>query len=185
MKVLAICGSPRKEGNTEIMLKEALKGAEEEGAEAELITLAEKRIEYCLGCDDCKYPCVIRDDMDEIYKKMINADIIILGTPVYWCTLSGLLKNFIDRCTCLNEPDFKLKDKIGGGITVSGYFVGNVEALYAIWDFFNWTEMIMPGRNSAEGFALKAGEILKRKDDLKNARDLGKRLVKFYKEKLK
>ena len=182
MLVVGVCGSPRKEGNTEIMLKEALKGAKEEGAEAELIQLAEKHIEYCLGCDDCKYPCKIRDDMDEIYETLLKADIIILGSPIYYCTISGLLKNFMDRCTCLLYHKHKLKDKIGGGITVSGYFVGNVECLYIIWDFFNWQDMIMPGRNSAEGFARKKGEILKRSEDLKEAKELGKRLVRFYKK---
>ncbi len=185
MLVVGVCGSPRKEGNTEIMLREALKGAKEEGAETELIQLAGKHIEYCLGCDDCSYPCKIRDDMDEIYKILIKADIIIIGSPIYFCTISGLIKNFMDRCDCLLHPEHKLKDKVGGGITVSGYFVGNVEGLYTIWDFFNWEDMIMPGRCSAEGFARKKGEILKRPEDLKEAKELGKRLVIFYKEKLK
>lgn len=182
MELITICGSSRKNGNTEIMLKEVLKGARKEGAETELIQLTGKNIKYCLGCDDCRFPCKIKDDMDEIYKKMIEADVIIIGSPIYYCTISGLLKNFLDRCTCLLHPELKLKDKIGGAVTVSGYFVGNAEGEQVIWDFFNWQGMILPGKCTAEGFAKKKREILKRESDLKSARELGERLVNFCKE---
>lgn len=185
MKVIAICGSPRKNGNTEIMLKETLMGAREEGARTELIQLAGKNIKYCLGCDDCKCPCKIKDDMSKIYKKMIEADVIIIGSPVYYCNVSGLLKNFMDRCTCLTHPELKLEGKVGGAITVSGFFAGNAEAEYHIWDFQNWQGMIRPGRCTAEGFAEKKGEMSKRKGDLKSARELGKMLVGFYKEHIR
>lgn len=185
MKVIAICGSPRRNGNTEIMLKETLKGAQKEGVKTDLIQLSGKNIKYCLGCDGCKYPCRIRDDMDKIYKKMIGADIIIIGSPVYYCNVSGLLKNFMDRCTCLTHPELKLKGKVGGAITVSGYFAGNAETEYHIWDFLNWQGMTLPGRCTAEGFAKKKGEILRKKDNLKSARELGKRLSDFYREYIK
>jgi len=182
MKLIGICGSPRKDGNTEMMLKEVLKGAEEKDVKTELIRLAGKNIEYCLGCDDCKFPCEIRDDMDEIYEKIIKADIIVIGSPIYYCTVSGLLKNFMDRCTCLLHPEPKLKNKVGGAVTVSGYFVGNAEGESVIWDFLNWQGIISPGRCTAEGFAKKKGELLKRENDLKSARELGKRLTDFYRE---
>ena len=180
MKVIAICGSPRKNGNTEIMLKEALKGAQNKGAKTELINLAGKNIRYCLGHDDCLYPCKIKDDMGAIYKKMITADIIIIGSPVYYCNVSGLLKNFMDRCVCLTEG-LKLKGKIGAAVTVSGFFTGNAEAEYHIWDFLSWQGITLPGRCTAEGYAKKKGEILRKKDNLKSARELGERLADFYK----
>lgn len=185
MKLLAICGSPRKGGNTEILLNEALKGAEEKGAETELVLLAEKNIKFCAGCDDCGFPCKIRDDMDEIFKKLVAADIIIIGTPVYYCNVSGTLKNFMDRCTCLTHPELKLKGKIGGAVSVSGYYTGNAEAEYHIWNFFLWQGMTLPGRCTAEGFAVKKGEILKNEDNLKSARELGVKLVDFYNENKK
>ncbi len=181
MKIISICGSPRKNGNTEIMLKEVLKEAQKEGAKTELIQLAGKNIKYCLGCDDCGYPCKIKDDMNEIHKKMIEADIIVIGSPVYYCNVSGLLKNFMDRCTCLTKG-LKLKNKIGAAVTVSGFFAGNTEAEYHIWDFLNWQGIILPGRCTAEGYAEKKGEILRKKDNLKSAKELGRRLVSFYKE---
>lgn len=185
MKVIAICGSPRKNGNTEILLKEVLKGAQKEGAGTELIQLAGKNIKYCLGCDNCRYPCKIKGDMDKIYKKMIEADVIIVGSPIYYCTVSGLLKNFMDRCACLLHPKPKLKDKVGGAVTVSGHFVGNAEGEQVIWDFLNWQGIILPGRCTAEGFAKKKGEILKKKNELKSARELGEKLAGFCKEYIK
>lgn len=181
MKIIAICGSPRKNGNTEIMLKEALRAMQNKGAKTELITLAGKNIRYCLGHDDCGYPCKIKDDMGAIYKKMITADIIIIGSPVYYCNVSGLLKNFMDRSTCLTKG-LKLKGKIGAAITVSGFFAGNAETEYHIWDFMNWQGITSPGRCTAEGYAEKKGEILKKKDNLRAARELGERLADFYKE---
>jgi multimeric flavodoxin WrbA len=159
--------------------KQVLKGAQVVGVEAELILLVDKNIRYCLGHDDCRYPCKIKDDMGEIYEKLIGADIIILGTPVYYCAVSGLLKNFIDRCSCLMK-ELKLEGKIGAAVTVSGFLAGNAEAEYGIWNFLHWQGITLPGRCLAEGHAEKRGDILKNENDLKSADELGKRLVDFY-----
>ena len=105
MKVVGVCGSPRK-GNTEWMLTKLLEEAAKTGAETELILLREKDIKGCDGCLSCeaggkqrKGICAIHDDMQEIYPKLVEADGLALGTPVYFEMLSGLLKNFMDR-TC-------------------------------------------------------------------------------------
>jgi multimeric flavodoxin WrbA len=85
MKILGICGSPRK-GNTEFLLRKALKAAREKGAETELILLREKRVEHCDGCSKCEKTgeCHIRDDMQEIYNKLEDADAIVLASPNYY-----------------------------------------------------------------------------------------------------
>ena len=118
MKVIGICGSPRK-GNTEWMLRKLLKGATREGADSELILLREKDIRTCDGCLSCeaggkqrKGICRIQDDMQEIYPKLVEADGLAFGTPVYFEMLSGLLKNFIDR-TCPIWPRLELKPMVG------------------------------------------------------------------------
>jgi multimeric flavodoxin WrbA len=118
MKVIGICGSPRK-GNTEWMLKKLLEWATREGADSELILLREKDIRTCDGCLSCavggkqrKGICRIQDDMKEIYPKLVEADGLALGTPVYFEMLSGLLKNFIDR-TCPIWPRLELKPIVG------------------------------------------------------------------------
>jgi len=110
MKIVAICGSPRK-GNTEFMLKTLLDSAKKEGAETELVLLREKNIEFCNGCHICggsSGKCSIKDDMDQIRPKVVGADVVVFGSPQYYDAISGRLKNFIDR---MNPVAGKLKGK--------------------------------------------------------------------------
>ncbi|MCJ7522063.1 MAG: flavodoxin family protein [Dehalococcoidia bacterium] len=118
MRVVGICGSPRK-GNTEWMLRKLLEGIARDGAETELVLLREKEIKACDGCLSCeaggrgrKGICRIEDDMQQIYYKLIEADALAIGTPVYFEMLSGLLKNFMDR-TCPIWPILELKPIVG------------------------------------------------------------------------
>lgn len=85
-KVLILSGSPRKEGNSDLLCDEFAKGAEEVGNEVEKIRVAEKNIGYCRACYACKNTgkCVIADDMAEVLQKMIDADVIVLASPVYF-----------------------------------------------------------------------------------------------------
>ena len=97
MKVLGIVCSPRRNGNTEIMVLEALRGAEDYGAETELVTLAERDIKPCDGCLSCEKTglCHIDDDVQEVYEKMLDADGIIFGTPVYVGSVSAQAPDWI------------------------------------------------------------------------------------------
>jgi multimeric flavodoxin WrbA len=96
-KLLFISGSPRN-GNTDFVLKKIFDSIENKNKE--LILLKEKDIKFCQGCLLChsKPICSIKDDMEEILNKMINADIFIIGAPNYFDNINGLTKNFIDRC---------------------------------------------------------------------------------------
>lgn len=98
MNIIAICGSPRK-GNTEFALKRILAGVEKTGAGTELVLLREKRIEFCDGCLGCDESgkCCLRDEMQLIYAQMENNDLIVLGSPNYFESVTGMTKNFIDR----------------------------------------------------------------------------------------
>lgn len=105
MKVVGICGSPRK-GNTEWMLNTLMEEISRNGAEAEILLLRRLDIRQCLGCLKCEERgedkagvCNIKDDMQEIYPKLLSADVIVLSTPAYFSLLSGLLKTFLDRTT--------------------------------------------------------------------------------------
>jgi multimeric flavodoxin WrbA len=111
MKITAINGSPRgKGGNTYIMVEEFLAGAREEGAEVEHILLAGKNIHHCIGCFTCwvKTPgvCVFKDDMAAILPK-IWSDIFVIATPLYVDNVTGLMKNFLDRCLPSADPHFE------------------------------------------------------------------------------
>ena len=105
MKVLGICGSPRK-GNTEWMLRKLLEAVARAGVDTELVLLRQQNIRGCDGCLSCEAGgrereglCRIEDDMREMLPVVVEADGIALGTPVYFEMLSGLLKSFMDR-TC-------------------------------------------------------------------------------------
>lgn len=98
-KVLVLSGSPRKNGNSDLLCNEFLKGAAESGHEVEKIRVAEKKIGYCRGCYACKDTgiCAIRDDMAEVLQKMIDADVLVLASPVYFYSIDAQLKAVIDR----------------------------------------------------------------------------------------
>lgn len=98
-KVLVISSSPRKQGNSDLLCDEFIKGAKEKGNLTEKIFLAEKKVGYCSGCGVCgsTLKCVQNDDMEEILDKMVDADVLVLATPVYFYTMDAQMKTLIDR----------------------------------------------------------------------------------------
>ena len=98
-KVLILSGSPRKNGNSDILCDEFMKGAIEAGNEVEKIRVAEKNIDYCRACYACRSTgvCAIKDNMAEVLQKMIDADVLVLASPVYFYSIDAQLKALIDR----------------------------------------------------------------------------------------
>lgn len=116
MQVLAINGSPRgREGNTERILKPFLEGTRDAGANVETIYLKDKKINHCLGCFSCwvKTPgvCVHQDDMPELLEKVFAADMLVYATPLYCYTVTGLMKDFLDRNIPLVTPAIQKHDE--------------------------------------------------------------------------
>ena len=101
-KVLILSGSPRKDGNSDILCNEFMRGAIESGNEVEKIRVAEKKIGFCTGCYACRDTgvCTIKDDMAEVMQKLIDADVIVLASPVYFYSIDAQLKALIDRTVC-------------------------------------------------------------------------------------
>ncbi len=99
MKILAIVGSPRKKGNTDILVDNVCLGIQSQGLEVEKIYLSDYKFEPCIGCEGCSKTCkcVLKDDMQVIYKKLDESHGIILGSPTYFYNVSALTKKFIDR----------------------------------------------------------------------------------------
>ena len=97
--VLGIVGSPRRRGNTEILVDEVLRGASEAGARVEKIILSNLHINPCSACDACLKmdSCIKKDDMQNLYEKMENSQIWVLGTPIYWWGPTAQFKLFLDR----------------------------------------------------------------------------------------
>ncbi|MBE7080384.1 MAG: flavodoxin family protein [Clostridiales bacterium] len=100
-KVLILSGSPRKGGNSDILCDQFAKGALEAGNEVEKIRVAEKKIAPCTGCYFCRNSggrCALNDDMGDILQKIIDCDVLVLSSPVYFYSMCAQLKAVIDRC---------------------------------------------------------------------------------------
>lgn len=97
--ILILSASPRKDGNSDILCHQFIKGAQEAGHKTELISLYDKNTKFCQACYVCfkTGQCVIKDDMEEILDKIQKADVIVVATPTYFCTMNGKLKTVIDR----------------------------------------------------------------------------------------
>ena len=126
MKILGIEGSPRKDGNTEKLVKQVLAGALEEGCQTEFLKLADLTIDYCQGCGSCRATgqCVIEDDMDRVVDAIQQSDCIVLGSPIYAWQVSGTTKVFMDRLCRLLTP--KYQSRLNGAKRIAfAYTQGN------------------------------------------------------------
>lgn len=114
-KVIGFCGSPRKNGNTDFLVRTILKKAAEKGYETEYVSLKNPGIGFCEACDACKKSdkgCVKKDGMQEMAEKMKESDIWIIGTPVYWWGPTAQMKVFTDRWYGLAPETFQNKKVI-------------------------------------------------------------------------
>jgi len=177
MKVVGICGSPRN-GNTEWMLRKFLKVAAIAGAETDLILLRQKNIKQCDGCLRCevgekerKGLCRVLDDMQEIYPKLVEADGLAFGTPVYFEMLSGLLKNFMDR-TCAIWPRLEGKPVVGLAVAEEG--IG--KAIENLKTYSSVCGMHWVGHVTA--LAKTPKQVLKDKDTERRLERLARRLAR-------
>lgn len=178
MKILGLSCSPRRMGNTEILVSEALSGAQNEGAEVELFSLSGKEIKPCDGCETCYKTgkCHINDDMQTIYQKLVQADGIIFGTPIYFYTMTSQAKALMDRTIALREPNFDLTNKVGGVVAVAG----NLGIIDAIKDFYFYIALNhMVAADYVFGYASKKGAIRRDELAMKAAWELGREMVQL------
>ena len=121
MKAIAIVGSPRKNGNTEILTRHALKAIAEEGIETELVSLRNLEIKPCTACEGCqqKEQCTLDDDLFPIYEKMKAADAIILASPVYFGSATAQIKALMDRAGYIGYWRRAFEGKVGGALVVA------------------------------------------------------------------
>ncbi|MDD5465158.1 MAG: flavodoxin family protein [Candidatus Omnitrophica bacterium] len=202
VKIVGLSGSPRKDGNTEILVKEALKAAKSRGAETEFVSLAGKEIQPCQACYTCrleesKGECAIEDDLAEIFEKFKEADGIIIGSPVYFLTVTAQLKALFDRSLVLRygkgkvkgkpgikrTPDFLLSNKAGGAISVAGS-TGQQLTILEILKWMVFQDMVVVGNEFDLGTNARAGlkgGARKDKAALQQARHTGLRVAEIAK----
>ena len=189
IKVLGLYGSPRRGGNTELLLEEALKGAEKEGAEVARIYLSDFTITPCKECHGCDNTgnCVILDDMEKIYPKLLEADILILASPIFFYGVTAWAKALIDRSQALWARKYLLKDPSLGkeGKKRKGFFisVGATKgqkvfegAILTVKYFFDVLNAEYVSELLLRGVEAK-GDILKNPEALQQAFEAGRRLV--------
>jgi multimeric flavodoxin WrbA len=121
MKAIAIVGSPRKNGNTEILVRHTLKAIAEEGIETEFVSLRDLEIKPCIACETCSKEerCPLKDDLFPLYKKMKAADAIILASPVYFGSATSQMKALMDRAGYIGYWQRAFEGKVGGAIVVA------------------------------------------------------------------
>ena len=114
MRILAIAGSPRRGGNTDTLLEQAIAGARSTGAEVELVVLSRLKIAPCTACDRCFEDgrCAVKDDYPAICEQTLAADAVMLAAPVTFTNISGWAKAFIDRFQCLWALKYVLKQPV-------------------------------------------------------------------------
>ena len=189
MKVLGIAGSPRRGGNTDLLLAEVMKGAASKGAEVKTIILNDLKIAPCQHCDACLETgrCKINDDMQMVYDELTKADRIILASPIQFMTVTAQAKAMIDRCQCLWARKYVLKQlplgsergkKKGLFVSVGGRKVDTlfdavlvtVKALFNTLDIAYAGELVFPAID-------EKGAIREHPDALKRAYLAGQKLV--------
>jgi multimeric flavodoxin WrbA len=179
MKILAVCGSPRPGGNTNYLVDVALRAADEAGASTSRLVLSEMNIKPCLAHEKCSTfkRCVQNDDICAALDSYLQAEGVILATPVYYFNMSAQMKMFIDRNYFLSVKRLHPKARTVGMIVVAES-EGIEETVHTLTQFVDWTFRI-PRANlfAVTGYAAKAGSI--RDDDavVESARDMGRNMV--------
>lgn len=188
MKVIAFLGSPRENGNTELLLREAVRGVEESGPAVQVFNLNKMNIMPCQNCGGCDETgvCIYEDDMTRIYEAIRNADRIILASPIFFFALSAQTKTMIDRCQAFWCEKYLLRKPIPEGpygrkgllLLVGGMKkeIGVQCAEATAKAFFR--TISVPEYKTLAYIGIDAkGEILKHPTALKEARRAGEKLV--------
>ena len=178
IQILGIVGSPRRNGNTDILVDEVLHGAEGAGALAEKIILNELHITPCQGCDMCREigKCIQKDDMSGVLEKMERSQLWVLGTPVYWWGPTAQFKAFIDRWYGAKHTKFEGRHVIltmplaGGNTSYARHTVG------MLTDVLNWQKTELTATILAPG-VFNAGDVRNHTDVMMQAFQAGQKAM--------
>jgi multimeric flavodoxin WrbA len=179
-RVLGIVGSPRRNGNTHLLVSKILEGAQAAGAVTDLILLNTLKIQECDGCHACwrGKPCSKPDDMQALYPKIAESDVLVFGTPVYWYGPTALMKGFVDRFVYFNGSANRAKIKNKLAIIAVPFEEENPETADLIVAFFEkslgFLEMSLAGQVIVPGVSRK-GDILNKPGHLAAGYALGQK----------
>ncbi|MFH0748794.1 MAG: flavodoxin family protein [Candidatus Bathyarchaeota archaeon] len=189
VKILGIVGSPRKDGNTEMVIKTVLESAKTEGADIELLHLSDFHLEPCDGCWTCLKTkvCVKTDDIEKLFEAMIKADGIVLGSPVYFATVPSQVIALIDRVGALDNArghaaphgmTGNFVNKVGGAVTVARR-TGMINAWTQILLFLMRSGMIISSGARVICIGREKGDVINDKEGIDEAKLLGCRITQI------
>jgi multimeric flavodoxin WrbA len=174
MKVLALIGSPRRGGNTDLLVEQILKGSRAKGHTAEKFFLYDYTISLCVDCRSCKkgdYVCCIKDEMQRIYGLMEAADVIVFGTPLYWYGTTAKMKMLLDRMRPFVENK-KLRGKRAVVVAPSAEGPEACDPMLEMFRLcFDYLEMEFVGKILVTAY--EKGEIRKNREELEKAYEFG------------
>ena len=190
MKLCGIIGSPVKNGNVDLLVSEVLKGASSRGAEIQKFYLNDMEIQACQSCGDDPYPkyCHYDDDMQHIYSALDSCDVVVLGSPVYFDTVSAQTKLMIDRCNCLmpyiERPDGSVgferrmeKRKSGIFIVAAGKDQDFKIIHKTTEGFFNWANIELKETIMHAHDGIERGDVRHDKAKMDLAHSIGLRFM--------
>lgn len=182
MRVLAVNGSARKDGNTAILIKKVFEELEAEGIATEMIQLSGKKIRGCAACYKCfenkDRRCSVKDDLNEIIAKMEEADGIILASPTYFADVTSEMKALIDRSGFVSMANGRMFRRKVGAAVVAVRRAGAIHAFDTINHFFFIQEMIVPGSTYWNiGIGREPGQVNDDEEGLRTMTNLGKNMA--------
>jgi multimeric flavodoxin WrbA len=178
MTVVGISGSMRKDGNTSLLIQSILERCEHAGVRTEFISLSGKEIKPCLGCEKCKEKdwCVIQnDDWGDIMKKVLDSEVLVIGSPTYYFDVNGHLKNFIDRSYSLFHQR-KLAGRKAVAVAVCAN-KGGSRTIETLEGFLNTHEFSYLGWVRGKGYL--AGDVLNDHRAMHRAEEIGDKIIHF------
>jgi len=188
MKVVAFNGSARRDGNTALLIRRVLKVLGEEGIETELVQLAGKNLRGCRACGGCierkDRRCVYsRDRLNEYIGKMLEADGIILGSPVYFSMMTSEMKALIDRSGSVARANSDMFRRKVGVAVVAVRRAGAVPTFGALNHFFLISQMVVPGSSYWNlGIGHRKGEVENDAEGMRTMEDLGRNMAWLLKK---
>jgi multimeric flavodoxin WrbA len=188
MKVVAFNGSPRKEGNTAILINHVFGELEKEGIETELVQLAGKSLQGCISCYRCfsnkdRQCSVKKDELNNYLEKMIGAEGIILGSPTFFSNVTAEMKALIDRAGLVSTANGGMfRHKVGAAV-VAVRRAGAIHAFNSMNHFFLYSQMIVPGSSYWNlGIGLMAGDVDSDEEGIRTMRVLGQNMAWLLKK---
>jgi multimeric flavodoxin WrbA len=188
MKVTAFNGSPRKEGNTSLLIKQALEALNNEGIETEVVQVGGEKIKGCVACYQCfsrkDHRCVVNDDIaNSCIEKMLASDGIIIGSPTYFAALTPETKALMDRCGMVSRANGDMLKRKAGAAVVSVRRAGAINVFDTINHFFTIGQMIIPASNYWNiGVGRNIGDVLNDEEGMGTMRVLGENMAWLLKK---